>query len=197
MKIQSMKVAWHDGWSNLPSVEVTVDKIPEMSDMRYTRVDKFGAALFYAWHPSGYVSYFAGTSDHSGYGGSVFNVTLLDGTKDSWKGPWSSNSMSMNQVFPASCECVIIETVEGTYGPCRYAAHILLSTVLAFELDGTPTFVTSYGSDGETDAATAASLIEVLRTNPLAVIGDYALTFKKPGTKDLKESQVLKAAIRR
>jgi hypothetical protein len=155
-----------------------------------------GAALFFAWHPSGYVAYCAGTSDHSGYGGSKFEFTMLDGTKDSWKGPWSSNSMSMNRYFPASCECVIQETTEGRYGPCRYAAHILLSTVFAFEFEGTPTFVTSYGSDAEVSDEMAAALIEVLRTNPLAVIGDYALTFKKPGHRSLKESQVAKAALR-
>ena len=196
MKIESVKVNWWDGYGNLPQVEVTVDKIPEHDKLRYQRVNALGAALFFAHDPSGYVSYFAGTSDHHGYGGNTFKVTMLDGSKDEWTGPWSSNSLTMNRYFPASCECTLIETVEGPYGGCRYAGHLLLSELFKHKFDGVPTFVKLYSSDKELTSEAAASLVQLLRENPLAIIGEYSLTFKKPGTKSLKESQEQKAALR-
>ena len=69
--------------------------------------------LFYAKDPrTGRVSYFHHTSPGNGFGGSTYNLKMVDGTTRALKGPWSSRAECMNQVGFTPCKEV---TIQGKY----------------------------------------------------------------------------------
>lgn len=99
MKILKAEVEWHFGYGNTPGFKVLVDQIPDLDDLRYRCVD---GKSYYA-ELDGYVSFFAYEGPGEGFGGRVFPITMEDGTKKDLVGPWSSNSMWMNQVGYGPC----------------------------------------------------------------------------------------------
>ncbi len=194
MKIHNLKVNWMEGWGNLPHLEAVVDRLPKREELRFVKKVVGDSTLFFAHTEDGYVSFNAGTSNHRGYGGSRFTFNMVDGSVEHWDGPWSSNSMSMNQHFPASVECTIIE-LEGQYPTLHYAGHLLISTVLGHELDATPTFINNFSQEGECGMGLTKRLLWTLMENPYAVIGEYLLTFRQFGFGTLAESQEAKALM--
>jgi len=195
MQIKEMRVDWMEGWANAPQLHATVDKLPEREDLRFKKIEGPGWCLYHSVHESGYVSFNAGTGDHEGYGGAKFVYNMEDGTVETWVGPWSSNSMSMNRYFPASIECVFKEE-EGKFPTLGYAGHMLISKVLQFDLPGAiPLFTNDYGNDKELPSFESLQIMAKIIQNPLAIIGPFALTFKQVGFATYKDSQQAKAAL--
>jgi hypothetical protein len=97
-KIVDVKINWMEGWGNSPRVQILFDKVPAHDDLRfdarkdfcYLAVDEGGYANFWYWKPY---------SNNFGMGGREFDITLRDGSKLTLRGPWSSNSQSMNERF--------------------------------------------------------------------------------------------------
>ena len=85
-----------------------MDKIPEMSEMRYEPkvVDEY-TTLYFA-ELEGYVSFYASNNrDHNGFGGQTYELTLKDGSTTKLVGPWSGRPGVMNKEgFTPSCDVV-------------------------------------------------------------------------------------------
>lgn len=111
LAITAASVEWHESYSNAPSLVIEIDAhLPKLADYRFEQ----RGAHFFAQHESGLCSflYWDGPSDH-GYGGSVFDITMTDGTPRSLKGPWSGNESSMAAAgFPRTYGCRVRHRVE-------------------------------------------------------------------------------------
>lgn len=96
---------------------VSIDgEIPSYQDIRYEArpIDKRGSILYRGQHEDGRVSFFCQADDKSGFGGAEYPITLLDGTKVTLKGPWSSRAGVVNAIFhdrPPCVECVTTDSV--------------------------------------------------------------------------------------
>jgi hypothetical protein len=129
MRILALKVDWHEKFANDPSLKVLVNKMPEREELRYLCLEE---RMYFA-EKDGYVNFFVHQPrDETGYGGRTFNVTMLDGTKRSIKGPWSSRSGCFNRMLniPQCVECAITDDPT-TYqrGFTFYAAAITVDLV--------------------------------------------------------------------
>jgi hypothetical protein len=101
MKIIKAKVEWMEEFDNEPSLRIMVDKEPDYAALRY---EKRGD-LYFA-QQGVFASFFYYSKPGEGYGGREFPIKLLDGTDVILKGPWSSNSASMNEAgFTPTKEC--------------------------------------------------------------------------------------------
>lgn len=91
MKILDAKIRNYSEFDNLPTLEVLVDKIPDRDSLVY---DQKGS--FYFAEKDGYVSFFHYSRPGEGYGGRKFTINV-NGKQKYLIGPWSSNSVSMEQ----------------------------------------------------------------------------------------------------
>jgi hypothetical protein len=117
MDIYDAKVNPHKGYENMPSLEVFLrDRTPDRNELRYKTKKVDNSTLYFA-EKDGYVSFFLhNPRDQTGYGGSTFEVTLIDGTKVRVKGPWSSRAAVMNNYFQPHCmECVFYQEGQRKY----------------------------------------------------------------------------------
>lgn len=83
---------------------VTVEHDTEPADLRYEE----RAGMFRADNGDA-VRYFYWTRPGDGFGGSIFHITMKDGTLRALKGPWSSRAGCVNRVFhdlPHVVDCV-------------------------------------------------------------------------------------------
>lgn len=102
-EIKDMRVNWHVGLGNYPSLELLVDKIPdyekEMIPYLVKRVDK---TLFLWKNMGGLVTFMVRSTDLSqdtnGFGRHHFNILTTEG-KMEFYGAWSSRYSIMNQYF--------------------------------------------------------------------------------------------------
>lgn len=94
MKILKLKIHWMKVWSSDPMIQVLVDRETKLDELRFdARDDLYFAEL------DGYVAFFAHCpGNQRGSGGSVFDLTMRDGSKVSLKGPWSSRPAVANQL---------------------------------------------------------------------------------------------------
>lgn len=124
MKILNARVRWNTGLANDPRLEVLVDKMPPMADLRYEQKD----GCYFA-QKEGFVSFFYYTGPGEGFGGSTFKIKLADGTDKDLIGPWSSRSGVMNRHFPQSLEVSITEDA-GSFarGWTLFASALLVDT---------------------------------------------------------------------
>lgn len=105
MKVRNIMVDWMEGYLNDPDIKVIVDRIPEIEEMVFER----RGTLYFA-HEDGYVNFYSYNHPGDGYGGRKFTLNMKDGTQSILKGPWSSNSASMNNAgFPPSAEVSITD----------------------------------------------------------------------------------------
>lgn len=130
MKITGGTIDWSATYSGSPRLLITVEGDPDAEGVRpfiyeSRRVmcdslsgEQIGAAggsietpntLYYA-ERDGFVRYFVEVPDNQhGYGGSVFNVVMTDGTKRAIKGPWSGNPGSVRAAgFPDVIDVAVV-----------------------------------------------------------------------------------------
>jgi len=114
--IKSIRIDWMEGCGNDPRFVVEWDEEPALDTLRYQSrktqhgVTYLGLAGEYAnfahWSPG----------NETGYGGKLCEFKLEDGEVDKRKGPWSSNSDWINQLWP------LTRVVEVTWGYTSGAA---------------------------------------------------------------------------
>jgi len=98
-RILKMGVEWNAGYANPAELRVLVDQIPDLSEYRYECRD----GIYYA-EKDGFVSFMFYSQPGEGFGGKTFKLKMKDGSIAILKGPWSSNSSSVNS---------------RGFGPCR------------------------------------------------------------------------------
>lgn len=195
MKVVKAEIDWMRGWGNSPDLKVWVDRIAKWEDRVYHRkVFPGGDASYWCNVPdTPFVTFFHhNPRNERGYGGSVFAGKLVDGTEFSVRGPWSSNSMDMNQYFPMTTGVTLYET-EGDYPGLGYGGWAMKSEEfgrLVRTAGGELALIKGYGGrDNEVDINDPAAR-DVW--NKLAVgalpVGRYDWAIKLPGM-TLAESQ--------
>ncbi len=118
MKLIDAKVNWMLDLDNSPRLMITVDKIPELRDLRFEE----RGGLYFA-EKGGFVQHFAwrGPGNERGYGGATCDIIMTDGSHRKLLGPWSSGSHVMNAAGWGPCMEVTI--IEGRY---PYGGTIML-----------------------------------------------------------------------
>ena len=102
MKLIKMDVDKMEQYSNRPSFRLTVD---ELATVGFRYEERNGC---YFAETDGLVRFFYYDKPGNGYGGSVFHITMTDGTEKDLIGPWSSRSGVMNgQGFKPCLEVVL------------------------------------------------------------------------------------------
>jgi len=108
MKLLNLKLDWMKNWSNNPDLYLTVDEIPHVEGMIFTRKGD----LYWA-EEDGFVKFYSHNfRNQTGYGGKEFILKMETEEIVSLKGPWSSRSGIMNRYFP-ECVEVIINGISG------------------------------------------------------------------------------------
>jgi len=92
MKILKAKVRNSTEFDNLPTLEVLVDEIPDYKSLVY---EQKGCCYFA--EKDGLVDFYYYSSPGEGYGGSKFSIIMKDGSTKVLEGPWSGNSLGMEQ----------------------------------------------------------------------------------------------------
>jgi hypothetical protein len=127
VKILAASVEWFDTFGNDPELKLLVDKIPDHSELKYESKD----GLWVAYN-NGYVSFYYHSGDdknHGGFGWDTVNITLVDGTKKSLRGPWSSRAGCVNVAFPdrpVVDVCITDEPADFKRGYTFYSGHVTL-----------------------------------------------------------------------
>jgi hypothetical protein len=89
----------------MPQMALLVDKLPDHNELIYDVKN----GIYYA-ELDGYVSFFYYQSPGNGYAGREFVLNMKDGSAKTLKGPWSSNSASINAAgFGPCCEVSITD----------------------------------------------------------------------------------------
>lgn len=124
-----------------PSVRVTLDKREDLPFQFESRSGVFKRQgfeekwqVFRAQHGD-FGRFFAWVGPHNegGFGGSTFEITMLDGTTQKLLGPWSSRAGAINSVFPDHDPLVDCVTTDNYTQACTKAA--LEQFGIKFELD--------------------------------------------------------------
>lgn len=92
MKILNANIDWHDSFSNPPTLQILVDKIPCHEDLVY----KQKGSLYFAEY-AGYVNFYFYDNPSKGFAGRVFEVNVENRGMVKLIGPWSSCSEAMNR----------------------------------------------------------------------------------------------------
>lgn len=91
MKIVNAYIKWYNQYGNSPEWNIVVEDVPDYKELRY----KQKGSLYFA-EKDGLIKFFSWSGPGEGYGGSVFNITMEDGSDKALKGPWSSRAGCMN-----------------------------------------------------------------------------------------------------
>ena len=108
-EIKDMQVEWSVRYANTPTIQVLFDRLPEdVLSWPHEIIEQEGGR-FYLAKAHGLV-HFLYESDHDrqGYGGAIFNITLMDGSVRKVVGPWSSNAAAVNRFLPEEEQCIEI-----------------------------------------------------------------------------------------
>lgn len=126
MNILKGRVNWKDGWDNNPRLELLVDEIPSKDSLRYEERND----LYYAEH-NGYVSFYFYTQPGNGFGGTIFDIVMKNGTERSLKGPWSSRAGVANRLGFGPClDVSLTDKLEAfERGYTFYAGHCSLELI--------------------------------------------------------------------
>jgi len=124
----SCEIDWMLKWANSPKIKITVDKLPEISDLRYQYKEpgmwfseKDGYISFYYWLPP---------KQDNGFGGMQIPITMTSGEKVTLLGPWSSRAGVMNKHFLPQCVDVSIKTMTVPNSNLWTAGHVTLEFCL-------------------------------------------------------------------
>jgi len=145
MKVIKARINWNLEWSNDAKLEILVDKIPSHDELVYRAYPNGGDTLYYA-EKGGYVSYlYHKPSDQTGFGGRTFNLNVLTDSplevmtarvngekpikKIEVRGPWSSNSGSVNTMVETKCVEVTLTDKEEVWerGHTFYGGNVTVS----------------------------------------------------------------------
>jgi len=93
----------------------------EPSDILFQKIEdhdrdngKHVGDLYWGKNEIGFVQfYYKRLNDSSGFYGHTFNLTMTDGSTCNIKGPWSSGTSAMNEVFPHTIEIAFIDQKTG------------------------------------------------------------------------------------
>lgn len=126
MKLIKGRVHWFEGFANDPVLQILVDKLPEMDELRYEEKD----GIYYG-EKDGYVSFYYYVQPGQGFCGRSFKLTMKDGEEKTLIGPWSSNAGAAHGVGFGPCVDVnIIDNLESyERGYTFYAGHVTLDLI--------------------------------------------------------------------
>lgn len=135
MRVLDARVDWKDGYANDPRLEVLVDEIPTLEELKF---ECHQQRLWYA-ELDGYARYFAwkGPENEGGYSGRHFDITTVDGESVTLKGPWSSRAGAVNKAGLGPVVDVSITTDARAFAkgrPFRSAALTLRAAKQAIDL---------------------------------------------------------------
>jgi hypothetical protein len=170
MNIISAKINWMKGYGNHPILEVTVDELPKLDELVYTRKpDGFYGAAYFA-QSGDYVHFFYHSANNeTGFGGRIFTGKLDTGETFKVKGPWSSNCQAMNMFgFPRTLECTYQTKKDG-----RIAGHILEPKALELIKQAGADYSFSQGYN-ETDESP-----EAINEESIVLIKHKGMTFEE------------------
>lgn len=106
MKILKAKVDPMEKYANAPSLELLVDKIPEIGPYQTFVVDN---DTFYFQEVEGYVRFLVHRPDNeNGFYGDTFKILTTDDQEIAVKGPWSSRCSVVGPIFDTPCREVSI-----------------------------------------------------------------------------------------
>lgn len=128
MQLLDKKLQLHEGYANDAEWRIRVDVMPELSDLRFRKVELGNGYRLYWGELSGFVRFFAYDGPSTGFGGHHFPLTMDDGSVETLIGPWSSRAGVMNAHFP---HCVEV-------GINGYAGAVTLEWALANGLTVAP-----------------------------------------------------------
>ena len=105
------------GYGNPPDLVIEVEQVPNLGDYRFESMPgaDSGSTLYFA-HLDGFVQYFShNPKNESGFGGARYDLTLIDNSQVSLRGPWSSRAAVMEKAGfePITVDIVVIEWCTG------------------------------------------------------------------------------------
>lgn len=147
------------GYSNPPDLLVEIEDAP---DFTYEVLPRPDGRTFYFAETDGFCSFYVHNPHaETGFGGSTFPLTLKTGEVRDVKGPWSSRSSVMNDLFPHSKEVTVRLRTPGY----RTSYSLLIPTYREVLAAHCPDWVLERD---ETDSETSYAL----RKGALARLGD-------------------------
>lgn len=173
--LKQVRVDWREGWGNSARFECLFDSI-DLEPLRYKKI----GSRYLAIREDGYASFWSwkGPDNDRGCGGREFPITMEDGSTVVLKGPWSSNSESINASFGEG----LVAEANCTDDPVAFKRGY--------------TFCSA--------SITREALVEYVRANPdcgfrvglVSVVGGtYVLPLREDGTSKSDKDTVLKIYI--
>ena len=105
MKILNANIDWHEKFSNSPTLQILVDKIPDNKGLIY----KQKGSLYFA-ERDGFVNFYYYDGPSDGFAGRSFDINVENKGLVKLVGPWSSCSQAMNRSgFTPSLEVSITD----------------------------------------------------------------------------------------
>jgi hypothetical protein len=95
MKALAAKMRWNFGWLNPPEIMLLLDEWPEMRYRHYADGMAEPDGLYYSEN-AGAVSFLYQTGNQRGFGGRIFDVTMVDNSQVTLHGPWSGDASNVN-----------------------------------------------------------------------------------------------------
>ena len=129
MKAIQARTVWWIGWDNSPSLQILVDRIPPIAEMRYQFVRRGPETHGLYWaEKDGFVSFFVYYGPGRGFGGCEFTLVTDNGATVVLKGPWSGNCANANRHFPHSMPVSLTDSLRSWNGQgCFLGARTLVS----------------------------------------------------------------------
>jgi len=128
MKVKKIDVYWCNEFSNVPNLELYVDKKPDYNQiMRFECKKYHDNDIYYAYdEDSGLVKfYYHDHKNHNGYYGAKFKLKMKDGTVETLIGPWSSRPAIMHMAGFSFCSGISLIEEEDLNS--KFAAYMLNS----------------------------------------------------------------------
>ena len=103
IRVTDVMVDWMEGWGNSPNWHVVLSRAPEPEEFD-GRWEQLGPC--YRAQVDPLVQFLFWERPGEGFGGRVYDLKMMDGSTRSLKGPWSSRSAIINQVFADRPPCI-------------------------------------------------------------------------------------------
>lgn len=94
VQILDADVEWYHGYANTPGIKLLLSRTFDFDVARYEERD-----CLYLAQDGVLVDFYFYSRPGDGYGGRHFELTMIDGSKRTLKGPWSSNSQAVGEKF--------------------------------------------------------------------------------------------------
>lgn len=132
MTITDASIDWHDSFDNAPTLTVTCNDLPRFEDLRFERKGRYLFA-----ETEGYVCFFYDDpSNHEGYGGRRYDLTMIDGSKETLVGPWSGGESGAAAAgFPMTYATTARAKARFNGNGAEYIAHYAINLLEPLWLD--------------------------------------------------------------